>query len=358
MLSRRKTASYRFPLLVGSVLFLCATQLWCRIPVPPYMVDVRKLGEEAPIVFRGRVVDMRSTEARPFSPVIAISGYPLEANQVATFQVDRVYRGHVGAETRLPFAYDWSMAANGHDCIDFKPNTYWVVFAQEKEGRLELSHDCDGALAISPRLGPSLENAAWLDQMEADFIAGLNDRDRISRLTSIQRLGGLGLPSSREALHRVIETGDKEESGWTIYAALRTGDVTVLQKVKQLLQVGDHAPLESAIALQLQNVVEGGAVMDLIGVLRSAPGEITRRCALIALGQKLTDARAVPSLAAHLSDSDRYARYDALVGLKNLTHESACTLQQNWQEQDIEPQILKCKTWWEQEGQFQSWTRR
>jgi hypothetical protein len=216
------------------------------------MVDVRELGEKVPIVFRGHVVDIRST-----------GGNPPEWTQVkaiATFQVDRVYRGHVGAETRLPFAYDRLMAANGHDCINFQPNTSWVVFAQEREGRLELSHDCYGALPISPRLGPSLENEKWLDQLEADFIAGLSDRDPTARLTSIQRLGGLGLPSSRDALHQVIETGDKEESGWAIYAALRAGDVTVLPRVKQSLQVGDHAPPESAIALQLQNVAEGSAV--------------------------------------------------------------------------------------------------
>ncbi len=314
------------------------------------MVDVRELGEKAPIVFRGQVVDIRSTWENP-----------PESNQVkaiATFQVDRVYRGHVGAETQLPFAYNWFMAVNGHDCINLQPNTYWVVFAQEKEGRLELTDDCNGALPTSPRLGPSLENEGWLSQMEADFIAGLSDRDPTSRLTSIQRLGGLSLPSSRDALHRVIETGDKEESGWAIYAALRTGDVTVLPKVKQLLQVGDHAPPESAIALQLRNVAEGSAVMDLIAILHTAPGELTRSSTLIALGEKLNDRRAVPSLAAHLSDSDSYARYDALVGLMNLTHENACALQQNWQEQDIEPQISKCKTWWEQEGQFQSWTQR
>jgi hypothetical protein len=348
--SRCKAASYRFLLLVGSVLSLCATQLLCRIPEPPYMVDVRELGEKAPIVFRGQVVDISSTGENPPEWT--------QVKAIATFQVDRVYRGHVGAETPLPFAYDWFMAVNGHECINFQPNTYWVVFAQEKKGRLELSDDCNGALAISPLLGPSVENEGWLDQMEADFIAGLRDSDPASRLISIQRLGGLSLPSSRDALHRVIETGDKKESGWAIYAALRTGDFTVLPRVKQLLQVGDHAAPESAIALQLRNVAEGSAVVDLIAILQSAPGELTRSSVLIALGEKLKDPRAVPILAAHLSDSDHYARYDALDGLRNITHENACTLQQNWREQDVEPQILKCKTWWELEGQFQSWTQR
>ena len=50
---------------------------------------------------------------------------------------------------------------------------------------------------------------------------------------SIQRLGGLKLPSSR---------------GAAVYAALRTGDVSVLPRVKQLLAVGDRQLPESAIA--------------------------------------------------------------------------------------------------------------
>ena len=65
----------------------------------------------------------------------------------------------------------------------------------------------------------------------------------------------------------------------------------------------------------------------------------------------------MPSLAAHLSDPDRYARYDALDGLKNITHEDACTLPREWREGDVEPQISRCKIWWDQTGKFRDWTR-
>jgi hypothetical protein len=171
---------------------------------------------------------------------------------------------------------------------------------------LELFDDCEGALAISPLLGTDLKDTDWLTQMEADFLAGLSDSSPAGRVLSIQRLGGLKLPSSRSALHRVIETGDKDESKWAIYAALRTGDVTVLPRVKELLAVGDHEWPERAIS-------------------------------------------------AHLSDSDSYARYDALDGLKNITKEKACTLPPEWREEDVEPQISRCKVWWEQVGKSRDW---
>jgi HEAT repeats len=340
--------TYRFLLLAGFALSLSAMQSWCRLREPPYMLDIQALANAAPIVFRGRVVGVRAT-----------AEHPADSAQVtgdATFEVDRVYRGHVGS-AELHFAYSPLMASNGHDCINFQPKTYWLLFSRQNGDRLELTDDCDGALAVSPLVGPTLENEGWVNQMEADFRAGLSDNDPASRLISIQRLGGLGLPASRDALHRVIETGDKEESDWATYALLRTGDVTVLPRVKQLLQFGDHAAPERAIALQLRNVAEESAVPDLIAILQGAPGELTRSSVLIALGEKLKDPQAVPTLAAHLSDPDRYARYDALDGLKNLTHQDACTLPGDWPEKDVEPQISKCKTWWEQEGQFQSWTR-
>ena len=60
------------------------------------MVDVRELGEKAPIAFRRHVVDISSTGENP--PEWA------QVKAIATLEVDRVYRGHVGAEARLPFA--------------------------------------------------------------------------------------------------------------------------------------------------------------------------------------------------------------------------------------------------------------
>jgi hypothetical protein len=116
---------------------------------------------------------------------------------------------------------------------------------------------------------------------------------------SIQRLGGLKLPSSRGALHAVIENGNDTESKWAVYAALRTGDVSVLPRVKQLLAVGDRQLPESAIASQLRFVSDPLAVPDLITILQSAPGELTRECVLTALGEELKDTRTVPTLAVH-----------------------------------------------------------
>jgi HEAT repeat protein len=132
----------------------------------------------------------------------------------------------------------------------------------------------------------------------------------------------------------------------------------VLPRVKQLLANGDGALPEGAIALQLRYVSDPGAVPDLLAILNSAPSDLTRTCVLIALGENLKDPRAVPGLAAHLSDTAVQARYDALDGLKNITHEEACTLPREWKEQDVEPQISRCKIWWEQVGKLLDWSEK
>jgi hypothetical protein len=272
------------------------------------MADVRQLAERAPLVFRGHVLTVTpiTTDADPSARV----------ESIAKIQVDRWYRGKGPTEALLRFAYSGEIF--GHDCIDFRPETYWTVFAVEKNGQMEMIDDCEGALTISPLLGPYLGNADWLSQMEVDFLAGLEDHDSAARLSSIQRLGGLQLPSSRDALHRVIEKGDDAESTWAVYAALRTGDISVLPRVKQLLASGDGELPERAIGLQLRYVTDPGALPDLLAILNSAPSDLTRSCVLIALGQNLKDRRAVPTLAAHLSDAELHARYEALDGLKNI----------------------------------------
>jgi len=333
-------------LMLGVAILLFAAVSWCRLMLPPSMADVRNLAEKAPLIFRGHVLTVTP----------ATTGLGERNESIADIQIDRWYRGNGSTRVLLRFAYAGQIFASGHDCIDFRPETYWIVFAKN-DGQLQPIDDCEGALTISPLLGPDLGKADWLAQMEADFLAGLSDHDSVARLASIQRLGGLKLPSSRDALHRVIQNGDIADSKWAVYATLRTGDLTVLPLVKQLLAKGDRELPEWAIATELQSVADHSVVPDLIAILESAPGESTRSRILVTLGEKLKDARAVPSLAAHLSDPDRYARYDALDGLKNITHEEACTLSSEWKEQDIEPQISRCKIWWEQAGKFQKWTQ-
>jgi hypothetical protein len=345
-----------FIVTISSVLSLSAVKLWSRLMVDPSIADVRALAEKAPIVFRGRVAQISPYQ---FS-LYQINLYPYitdthRADSFATIDVDRLYRGSLRGNTTIHFIQPSPSLMDGHNCIDFQPDTYWLVFAVEKDGQLELFDDCQGALAISPLIGPRLKDFDWRAQMEADFLAGLHDDAVANRIVSIQRLGGLKLPSSQDALHRVIDRSDKDEVNWAVYAALRTGDISVLPRVKEMLSVGDRNPPEREIALELRNVSDPKAAPGLIAILTTAPGEITQSSVLTALGENIKDPRAVPILADHLSAADESSRYLALVGLRNISHDSSCSPSDTANEQNLESRIRRCKLWWEEKGKFQSW---
>jgi hypothetical protein len=335
-----------FIVLTTSVLSFSAVKMWARLMSPPSMADIRALAEKAPIVFRGRVAEI---SPYPYMPDTQ------RADAFATIHVDRLYRGSLRGNATIHFIRPSPASMDGHNCIDFQADTYWLVFAIEKDGQLELFDDCEGALAISPLLGPHLKDFDWARQMEADFLAGLNDSAAVNRIVSIQRLGGLKLPSSQDALHRVIDQGDKHEASWAVYAALRIGDISVLPRVKEMLSAGDKNPPEQQIALELRNVNDPKAAPGLIAILTTAPGEITRFSVLTALGENIKDPRAVPILADHLSAADESSRYLALVGLRNIAHESACSPSDTATEQNLESRIRRCKLWWEEKGKFQAW---
>ena len=309
------------------------------------MADVRDLADRAPHVFRGQVI----TVTPPPESVDRHKSSP----SFVTFRVDRWYRGEDSQVVSLPFTTPNPVFGNGHDCIDFRPDQFWILFAVKKGEGFEMIDDCEGALAISPLIGPNLASADWPEQMEADFIAGLSDQSLEARLLSIQRLGGLKLPSSREALHRLIAAGNETESKWAVYAALRTKDVTVLPAARHLLANGDKPMPESAIALELQQVDDPTAVPELIAIANSAPGEIARYSALYALSEHIRDPKTVPVLANFLSDADPQVRFTSMVGMAYITHADACTLPAGWTENDVAPQVQRCLTWWQQSGHLQ-----
>ena len=343
--------------LAGVAACFFAAPLWSRLVEDRSMVDVRAQAEQAPLVFRGRVLTVGPDPVKKRIG-LWVDGKPVNTNVVAKFQVDRIYRGKLEGEAVVHFSNGGNF--NGHDCIDFRPEQSWLVFAVEKNGLIELFDDCTGALGISSRLGVEVRPSDWLAQMETDFTAGLEDSNVDSRIFSIQRLGGLKLASSRPALHEVIERRKGIEAEWAIYATLRTGDVTVLPMVNGLLACSDKKMPEGANAYELRNVKDPSAVPDLLEIFEKTPNDDARFEALIALVDNLKDPRVVPVLGPSLSSSNGQIRYLALSGLNTIANAEACSTRHHANENDeaaFERQTASCKAWWEREGKYRSWTR-
>jgi hypothetical protein len=328
--------------------------LWARIPVSPGDEDIRNLADDATLVFRGQVVQLHLTKSEPGNK-----------EGIAVIAIDRWYRGGrvpVSSQIGVHFRYDSNQFFQGHDCVDLVLDSHWIFFAQPHDAEvLELVHDCEGALAVSSLLAPQVPDD-FLSQIEADFRAGLTDSDPEARLASIQRLAGLGLPSSREALHEVIAHGTEAESKWALFAALKTGDVSVLSLAVPVLLDLRHVKSRSyrqpdgmvvttstpypqpdaGIALAIEKLRAPEAVPDLITILNEAPDELVRSCASQAL-MDIRDPRALEAFADHLSDPSQYVRYNSLIGMKYITHSPACTVGKPEDAEKVEP---LCSAWW------------
>jgi hypothetical protein len=289
----------------ASILICIATtvRLSARIPAPPGFEDVRSLAENSPLVFRGQVGDLKLTRNEP-------------KEGVAVIGVDRWYRGSQPASSvKVHFVHP-AVTMNGHDCIDFTMGSYWIVFAKPGHGEIfELSDDCVGALAVSSLLGPEI-STGFLSQMEGDFAAGLNDSGSMARIASIQRLAGLRKISSTEALHRVIASGTEEESKWAIFAALKTGDASVLplavpillnlhhQEAKQIrepngfvyTQTSPYPQPEGEMALAISDLRAPEAIPTLTKLANESSDDLVRSCARRALLEIIKDS------GAHKSD--------------------------------------------------------
>jgi hypothetical protein len=203
---------------------------------------------------------------------------------------------------RLHFVYE-GVVRDGHNCIDFAIGSYWIIFANPGQGGvLELSHDCEGALTVSSLLGPEIATG-FFSQMEVDFATGLNDSDSEACIASIQRLAGLGQISSVEALHHVIASGTEEEAKWAIFAALKTGDPSVLplalpillnlrhEEAKQIqepsgfvyTQTYAYPQPEGVMALAISKLRAPEAIPSLTRLANEASDDLVRKCAREAL---------------------------------------------------------------------------
>lgn len=302
---------------VGFALLMCApNQLSARLEWPASLTGLTEYVRSAPTIFRGRVLS-----------VSLASGYD-SGFAVARFEVDRWYRRQGTSEAEIYFApYREPDMRNGHDCIDFRAESHWIVFATEIGGRLRPFDDCTGALPVSTRVAPIIREASMSTQMEADFIAGLEDNDQQGRLLSIQRLGGLRFASSRPVLRRVIEMGDPAEVRWAVYAALHAGDTSVLPTVRQMLAREDMELPVRVLGVELCRLNDYSASdsVELIGIANTAVHPLSRECAISAL-VSMKSRESLPTMASHLSDSDQRVRYQALRGVEMITQDPACAL--------------------------------
>jgi len=317
-------------------LALCGGMMSGRILPVPAAWDLVPLVRSSPLIFRGVVLGFKTLPSDTFPRRV-----------IATIRVDRSYRGEAGQTVQL--RYNEPMGFAGHDCIHLPAGTHWLFFAKSGNEPLEFVDDCFGAVSISPRLASQLPSSGVFGQIEADLLAGLTDANRAGRLLSVQRLGGLKMVSSREALWQFIERGDPGEQAWATYALLRTGDVLALARARDLLRTGSNDAPIPYFAWELGQFRDVEAIPDLIDIANSSPDSEARKYALASLGS-LRSVEALPVIGARLADPDGSVRFSAREAMRAITGNAACALPPGHSVEMEEPQVVQCLEWWNAEG--------
>jgi hypothetical protein len=354
----------RLALLRGlCLLWLCSAQaMWGSLPPIEGTEDIRALARNATFVFHAQVVS------------IVRIGDALLGENLAELKADRWYKGTPRSETvRLQYLYPGYMS--GHDCIDLQRSSSWLIFAEQMpDGTYRFSEDCEGGLPMSPILAAK-SKGSWLQQLQQDLIAGLEDPDPDLRLANIVRLGGLKLRSSGDALREFVENGSDTEVQWAIYAALRSGDPRIFPRIEKMAtETTPHddalagkrsvdfwrlppgaAPrwpveyLESSIWYEIGELSNPEAVPMLARIAKSGKNEEIRSRALGAI-RFMHDFRALPALVDLLSDPDANVRFEALWVIAHMTGAPECQL-----DEGKEASIESCKSWWQEGGGSIKW---
>ncbi len=292
--------------------FLCALPvlaslaLWARLQQPSETIDLDPYLAKAPILLSAEILSV-SPPPRFLEPYVA----------TARLRVMRWYRGTPPPAVELRFAMQGFRMINGHNCFEFPPGTHWLILAKERDGALELIDDCYGAFEVSPQLGPAHPDA--VTQLEADFSAGLASTHPKHRILSLQRLANLHMPISRPALHEVIARNEPVETLWAAYAALRTGDISVIPTVRGVLEKESPNWRGGVLSGELSRIKDPAAIPALIEIAWSQSND-AKASAIAALGNIPTATSALPAITANLNSEDEYVRRAARRAFAKLTN--------------------------------------
>lgn len=336
-----------------------------RIPIPKGTEDIRDLFASAPLVFHGRVVriDSRLVERRSIEE--DVKHFEWDANndrgaRVATFEVDRWYKGASQRPTVQLQFYGGEAHIRGQDCIDLLRDSTWLVFARQgSNGLFEFSDSCEGGLPVSSIIASS-NSASALQRLQNDLIAGLQDKDPPMRLENIERLGGLKLQSSSSALQPFVDHGSEAESQWATHAMFRAGDLSVLHKAAQMIQAAQgkiNTMPASWMTVELRFLTGPLAVPLLIDLAESKDHSRAIRNSAIAALEEMRDPSTLPDLASHLNDSDRRIQFNSLAAIDTMTQVRQCTAPRgrNVDQREVALHAARCGQWWKAEGSLQKW---
>jgi len=277
-------------------------------------LSLERLTQKASLIVVGRVSEL--------SIVGKISPAPGGKPQLcfATVQSDRVLKGSLTQPTlALKFTTPPSVATVGKGIA---PSLYAMFFLSEESPHEYVLADAGFPSVVATKGAPPSQGHA-LERVvnELAYVLVSPDSPPSDQLEAVTAVGSVDSPAANAALHRALESKDLIVKGQAEAALLRHNDISVLKAVENIL-LRPPADFPDALVGRLASAIQFGVrdpkAVPALTHLLSVPDPRVRRAAAHALRETHAVA-AIGPLSTALNDSDQMVRYDAVVGLAEIT---------------------------------------
>lgn len=301
------------PVFLPIIIFLgCASAE--AIPIPT--LDLAQLTRESDLIAVGQVINVWE-ESRTS---IIMQGQYIQARQLrAQLQVERVIKGQL-VQNNISFKF---LVADFLGYREISTSQIGIFFL-----RKGIQQEYTVSNPYYPFVVASLEAPASqgdvFDRVVGEVAQVLTQpkSSRDDRLQAINVLKEVNQEAAAIALRRVTEGADTELRLQAVAALLWQNDVSVMKIAEEALL---HPPtnvekrLLTSLALAVEGIKDPRAIPNLTRLL-SAQDVTTRRSAASAL-RHTGSPNAIEALIQALDDSDRDVRYNAVIGLAEITGE-------------------------------------
>src|SRR6266404_1262552 len=280
-------------------------------------ISLERLTQKASLIIVGRVNELSS--------VGKISSAPSGKAQVifATAQSDRVLKGSLAQSSlTLKFVSPPSFATTGKIIT---PSLYGMFFLIEESPHEYVLADGSFPSVVATKGAPlSQGNALERVINEVAYVLVSPGSSPSDQLQAVTALRSVNSPTANAALRRALGSEDQNVRIQAESGLLRHNDVAVLESLqislfKPASGIGDDNLILSAA---IRDGIRDPKAIPILSHLLSAPDNRIRQSAAHALRETHSDAAVVP-LSTALNDSDQMVRYDAVLGLSEITGDMA-----------------------------------
>ncbi|HZF39170.1 MAG TPA: HEAT repeat domain-containing protein [Blastocatellia bacterium] len=288
------------------------------IPVPS--LDIEALTRDSSLIIVGEAMSVRDGG----SDIIQAGGRSITARRmVVDLNVTRTIKGQVAA-SMIAFSYLLPRESLGYSGVS--PRQFGMFFLRsDPQKGLVVSNPYYPAVVAAPDPPPAKGNdfERVVSEVAQVLISTMTSID--DRLQSVMILDSVNTPSATMALHRAVEAADRRLRLRAIASLLRRDDISYLNLAeKALMQDGrdSDSNLLGWLAFALEGVRNRKALPSLTRLLNAHSPQV-RRSAVYAI-RNTGDSAAITPLSKALYDTDQAVRYQAVIGLAEISN------QPNW----------------------------